>query len=162
MVECWGGKWLPARVVQIVAEAPSLGKLSIAPPPPSNCWLPLRSAGTGFFVIDWSDWHVLCLFLSLNHLEGRHANWWATCSAEAQLTPLNIYRLGKRHAMEFIVMAQSGLAVHTNFHCFRCCVPCVMEITVGCNFVPDKYAINHTNNYFVHPLSEFSPHPFRQ
>lgn len=33
MVECWGGKWLPARVVQIVAEAPSLGKLSIAPPP---------------------------------------------------------------------------------------------------------------------------------
>lgn len=26
MAECWGGKWLPARAVQIVAEAPSVGE----------------------------------------------------------------------------------------------------------------------------------------
>lgn len=43
---------------------------------------------------------------------------------------LTSYAWGKTHAMKFIVMAQSCLAVHTHFHCFHCCVPCVMEITV--------------------------------
>lgn len=69
---------------------------------------------------------------------------------------------GKRRAMVFILMAQSCLAVHTHSHCFYCWVPCVIEITDCCDFIPNKYAINHTNNCLVHPFYMFGPSPFSQ
>ena len=51
MAECWGGKWLPARAVQIVAEAPSKGEtVHMSFPPTADSHREVQEQG--FFVID--------------------------------------------------------------------------------------------------------------
>lgn len=50
-----GGKWLPARAVQIVPEAPSVGKVSTLfppPPPPPTAESQRVEQKQCFFVID--------------------------------------------------------------------------------------------------------------
>ena len=104
---------------------------------------------------------TLCLFLSLNQMESRHVNWWATYSAGAQLVS-NILCLGKKTCYGVYSNGTNLSCCPHSFSLFYCWVPCVIEITDCCDFTPNKYGINQTNNCLVHPFYMFGPSPFRQ
>lgn len=134
--------------------APSVGTLSTFLSP--TCRLPQRSAKTVFFFCYWLI--RLSCSLPVSQPEPFYDSPRTLMSHMFRWSPT----WGHSHALDFVVMVQSCLNAHAHWmFSLLCSMSCGKHSSCSCNFVPDKYAINQTNNCFVHPLSELGPSPFR-